>query len=551
MECIDRDPERIRRLRFLCIVIVSYSVKDWALFHQKLPPIIRNADSLTTLEYIDHGLFLHESLQLLTACVTTLEVSEHKPRLCVDIRVPLYGYARDRLLDINKKISMTEFRAAERLDDGFLPFLSRFHDLELLEIWPVNSDGFNGHGPGVCLGELPLRRLILHDIRQIASLPRQLLSVDVGYNETSISVLTNACWTAVCNLKCLSELGIQCLDIERMWDEEPFVFQSSNLHTLRGYLVAKTEEIVMDQIIQPIIKSCLCLTFIDLQVDVPLSSNFLALLLSTETLRDVKLRSDANSYSFRDISALHPLPNLESLQLPWPAAIGIPPNGLDDTEIDWRFTRDHSKDVMEPLPVDQCQRLAEKFPNLNEIVFRLDIEALCNAPRTSTGSDTATVAILRRNLSTYQISAFIEDESRCMQLCSAYATSFLRGIPEMAEGLPFMSLNLRLFLSQLRQRHDVTEEITNHLHSSPVAMAVLEVCGKDDEVQNMLQTPAGFKRLTFTPSLFSFISTDPRKPDLSKESDISWFIWDYCAEESHMAIEDKKTPALKSPSAFR
>jgi len=305
------------------------------------------------------------------------------------------------------------------------------------------------------LGHLPLQKLTLHETEQVASLPHQLQALNIGSDGTPI--LTNSVWAAACNLECLSKLEIECDDTEERQNEEPFVFKSSNLRTLSGSLAAKTEEILRHQIIQPILVSCHHLTSVNIHINSPLSSIFLAVLLSNESLTDVDISSAASPYTFHEFSALpKTLPNLESLQLPWPASIGIPTNDDEGMVMDWRYDRDCSQDVPERLMFDQCQRLASKFPKLNEIVFEIDAEALYNTYRMWGES-------FQHNMSfdpaidkschdqTFKMATFIDEESPCLNLCSVFVYSFADSNYTNQEGEPQMSMRLFLSLNKIRQ----------------------------------------------------------------------------------------------------
>lgn len=173
-------------------------------------------------------------------------------------------------------------------------------------------------------------------MRQVASLPRQLRVSHAGGVETESLVLTTKCWSAVCGLEYLGELHFVCTDIERMEQERTFSFKSRNLRQLSGILAAERTEaaertqIVLQQIIKPVLGSCQQLSSIDLHLKTDLSSELLSQLLSKQSLTDVKLNVDAVSYSFEDLSALpNSLPLLETLKLPWPTSIGFNTNDDD------------------------------------------------------------------------------------------------------------------------------------------------------------------------------------------------------------------------------
>ena len=427
-------------------------------FAERVHFIIRHASSLRKLVYIviDNDQSSNYSVRLLRTCIAALEWAETKPWLSIATRRPILGTPLgDLLLYINDKFSLTKLDVQSEgiHDNPLLEFLSRFHHLRKLEIWNFCSSDNNEHDMDRFLGHLPLRKLTLFDTEQVASLPHQLQVLNIGSDGSPI--LTNSVWTAACNLKCLSELDIQCDDTEETQNEEPFVFKSSNLQTLSGTLTAKTEEILINQIIQPILVNCHHLTSIDLLISSSLSTIFLSVLLSNESLMYVDITSTASPYTFQEFSALpKTLPNLESLQLPWPASIGVPTNDDEDTVMDWRYDRDRNQDLPDCLTYDQCQRLAEKFPKLNEIVFEMDAEVLDNTYQMWSESfednmplDPATVDIdkARRDQS-FKMTIFIDQESPCLDLCSVFVCSFGDSNYTDQDGYPQMSMTLYSFL---------------------------------------------------------------------------------------------------------
>ena len=432
-------------------------------FLERVDFIIRHASNLRTLDYIviDQEESSNYSVQLLMTCITALELSESKPELSIATRHPILGdYLADLLLYINDKFLLTRLDVVSKEihDSSLLEFLSRFHNLRLLEIWDFSSSGNNEYDMDPFLGHLPLLKLTLHEMEQVASLPHQLKVLNIGSDGTPL--LTNSVWTAACNLKCLSELNIECDDTEETQNEEPFVFKSSNLQTFSGTLTAKTEEILRHQIIQPILVSCHHLTSVNLYINSSLSSIFLAVLLSNESLITVEMSAAASPYTFQEFAALpKTLSNLENLQLPWPATIGVPTNDDEGMMMDWRYDRDRSQDVPERLSFDQCQHLAAKFPKLNEIVFEMDAEALYGIYQTWSESsqhdmslDSATVDIGKsRHDQSFKMAKFIDQESPCLNLCSVFVYSSKDNNYIDREGNSPMTMTLFLSLNQIRR----------------------------------------------------------------------------------------------------
>ena len=432
-------------------------------FPERVHFLIRHACGLRKLEYIviDQKSSSNYSVRLLRTWLAALEWSETKPQLSITTRRSILETPLgDLLLYINDKFSLTRLDVqSEGIDDNsLLEFLSRFHDLRRLEIWDFRSNDDNEHDMDRFLGQLPLRELTLHETKQVASLPHQLKILNIGSDGSPI--LTNSVWAATCNLKCLSELDIECDDIEETENEEPFVFKSSNLRILSGSLTAKTEEIIGLQIIQPILVSCHHLTSVSLHINSSLSTTFLTILLSNESLMEVDISSAASPYTFQEFSdLLKTLPNLESLQLPWPASVGIPTNGNEWMVMDWRYVRDHSQDVPERITFDQCQRLAAKFPKLNEIVFEMDTEALYDTYQTWSGSfqhdiplDPATVDLEKTRLDqSFKMTTFINEESPCLNLCSVFGCSLDDSNYTDQEEGPQILMTLSLSLTQIRR----------------------------------------------------------------------------------------------------
>ena len=193
------------------------------------------------------------------------------------------------------------------------------------------------------LRHLPLKELTIYESERFVSFPRQLQTLDIQLDSW---VLTDSIWTAARTLKHLSDLIIECSDIEEREDEQPLTFSSSDLRSIFLRISARTEEIIGRLIIQPIFTGSQNLTYVELYVNTSFSSNLLALVLSIETLVNVQITSSASPYTFLDLASLpKTLPNLETLRLPWPATIGIPTNDGDGTSMDWRYERDHSQDV--------------------------------------------------------------------------------------------------------------------------------------------------------------------------------------------------------------
>ena len=434
-------------------------------FPERVHFIIRHSCSLLRFEYIaiDNELSSNYSVRLLRTCITALEWSESKPQLSISTRRPILGKPLgDLLLYINDRFSVTRLDVqSEGIQDNLLlQFLAQFHDLQRLDVWNFRSNDDKEHDMDRFLGGLPLRKLTTRDTEQVASFPHQVQTLKIRHDG---EILTNSVWAATCNLKRLSELNIECEDIEDTdegQDEEPIIFKSSNLRTLSGSLTAKTEEILRQKIIQPIFASCRYLTSVELHITSSLSSIFLALLLSKKTLVNIDVSSSASPYTFQEFAVLPKiLPNLESLQLPWPASIGIPTNDDEGTVMDWRYERDRSQDVPDRLKFDQCQRLAEKYPKLKEIVFQIDTaEEACNSHWKWTEPvqhnmpfDAATVDVEEsRRAQSFKIAGFIDEGSPCLDICSVFLHYFDNNHTD-EDGEPQMSSTLFLSLDQIRK----------------------------------------------------------------------------------------------------
>jgi hypothetical protein len=402
-------------------------------FPERVHFIIRHATSLRKFDYIviDDDESSDYSVQILRTCLTALEWSGSKPRLSISTRRLILGEPlEDILLYINDRYSVTRLDVESEgiRNDLVLQFLARFRQLQHLCVWDFKSNDSSTHDMDRFLRHLSIETLTIYYMNQVASFPHQVRILDIHDN----SILTNSVWTATCNLKHLSELSIECRDLEERQDEQSFIFKSSDLRSLSGSLSTKTEAILRHQIIQPIFSSCQHLTTIELYISSSLSSVLLALLLSKDTLVDVDVSSPASPYTFQEFADLpKTLPNLRSLQLPWPASIGILTNDDDGTVMDWRYERDHSDDIPERLTFDQCQRLSAKYPNLDEIVFQIDSEEEThNAHWTWMHSrshffdmplDPAKVDVDKsRRIQTFKMTRFIDEESPCLNICSIF-----------------------------------------------------------------------------------------------------------------------------------
>ena len=344
-------------------------------FPERVHFILRHASRLRLLEYIviEDNKSSNYSVQVLRTCIAALEWLEIKPQLSISTRRSIFEEPlKDILLYIKDRFSVSRLDVQSEgiKDDLLLQFLAGFPELQQLGVWDFKSNDNNAHDMDRFLGHLPLRELTIYDVEQVRSFPHQVQILDIQHGDI---VLTNSVWAATCNLKHLSSINIECGDTEECSNEEPNIFKSSNLRSLSGNLTAETEDILRQQIIQPIFASCQFLTFVELHINSSLSSILLQLFLSKETLVNVDVSSIASPYTFEDMANLSKtLPHLESLQLPWPASIGIPTNNDEGMVMDWRDERDHSQDVPERLRFDQCQRIATKFPKLDEIVFQID-----------------------------------------------------------------------------------------------------------------------------------------------------------------------------------
>lgn len=436
-------------------------------FPERVHFIIRHAFNLRYFEYIaiDDDPSSNYSVRLLRTCITALEWSERKPTLSIITRRPILGNPLyDLLLYINERFSVTtlDVQSEGTQDNSLLQFLAGFHQVQHLVVWNFRFDE-SEHDMDRFLGHLSLHKLTVHDTEHVASFPHQLNALEIQHHGT---IHTNSVWAATCNLTRLTELYMDCEDTEEWRDEHPIIFKSANLQTLSGTLTARTEEILKNQIIQPIFTSCHQLTSLELYINSPLSSNFLALLLSKETLVDVELSSTASPYTFQEFVGLSKtLPNLERLRLPWPASIGIPTNDDEGTIMDWRYVRDNSQDIPERLTFEQCQILATKYPKLNEIVFEMNTEALCSRYWTWYGPlhdimpfNPANVEAdkIRRDQS-FKMATFVDEESPCMNICSVFVCPF-PGISSYAmDEEAGWELSMTLFLYLILVRRHATK----------------------------------------------------------------------------------------------
>jgi hypothetical protein len=430
-------------------------------FPERVHFIIRHAFNLRHFQYIaiDENPSSDYSVRLLRTCITALEWSENKPKLSIRTRRPILGTPlRDLLLYINDRFSVTllDVQSEGTQDNHLLEFLARFREQQELFVWDFRSTDNNEHDMDRFLLHLPLRKLSVYDTDQVASFPRQLRALEIYYG---VTIHTHSVWAATCNLTRLSELHMECRDTEELHDEDPFVFKSTNLRILSGTLAAKTEEILRKQIIEPIFASCQSLTSVSLRINSSLSSTMLTIFLSNETLVDIDLSSAASPYTFQEFAdRSKTLPNLELLQLPWPASIGVSTNDDDGTEMDWRHERDGSQDVPERLTFDQCQALAAKLPKLKEIVFEINTESMADAYLTWAGPihhimplDPRKVAVAKSGVEqSFKMVTFVDEESPCVNICSVFAYSCRRSIYN-GEEHEEMSMYLLLSLTQVRR----------------------------------------------------------------------------------------------------
>ena len=423
-------------------------------FPERIHFIIRHSHGLRVFKYIviDDDPPSDYSVQLLRTCIAALEWSGSKPSLSIATRRPILGEPlADLLLYINSKFALTRLDVlSEGTRDDLLQFLAQFRNLEKLQLWNFESNDHNEHDMDRFFRNLPLRILTLHEtMGHAASFPHQLEILNIGSGGT---FLTKNVWVATCNLTNLALINIECDDIEEASNEEQFVFRSSNLQTLSGSLTARTEAMLTRQIILPIYAACQHLTSLDLHINSALSSTFLTLLLSKETLVNVNLSSEASPYRFQDFLRVSKiLKNLRSLQLPWPATIGCSTNDAEGLVMDWRFVRDHSQDVPERLTFDRCQELVKTFPNLNMIEFEMDTEQeACSKYWTSVESiedhmQLDGIDIKLHHATSFKMATFIDSESLCLNLCSELVC--FPGSGDDTGGGPHQLASMRLILS--------------------------------------------------------------------------------------------------------
>lgn len=376
-------------------------------------------------------------------------------------------YRGELLLYINDKFRVTEIDIlSEGTHDMLLEFLAEFRHLRHLALWNLGSVDGNENDMDRFLGHLPLRELTLHDSIQVGSFPHQLQALNVDATGTA---LTDNVWGAICELTNLSQIDIECDDIEERIDEEPYIFKSSNLQMLSGVIIGKTEEVLIRQIIQPIYASCQHLTTIELNISLPLSSNTLGLFLSKETLVSVLLSTAASPYTFQEFAGLPKiLPTLKTLLLPWPAAINIAAAADEEgSAVDWRYERDSSQDIPERLKFDHCQHLAAKFPKLNTILFTIDVAEDACETTYPTWSESVqhdvpfNPAIVGdidqpRRAQSFKMDTLIDSGSPCLNVCSEFKCSFESDNDTNEEGNPRMIMTFFLYLNQVR-RHAGTQ----------------------------------------------------------------------------------------------
>jgi hypothetical protein len=116
------------------------------------------------------------------------------------------------------------------------------------------------------LRHLPLKGLRIHDSERFVSLPRQVQTLDIQLDDL---ILTDSIWTAACNLRHLSDLNIECANVEEREereDEQPLTFSSSDLLSVSLRQSAGAEEIIRRQIMQPICTGSQHLTYVKLYV---------------------------------------------------------------------------------------------------------------------------------------------------------------------------------------------------------------------------------------------------------------------------------------------
>jgi hypothetical protein len=332
--------------------------------------VLRHASNLHHIEFVLDNELNPETLSSALKFLTRLN---RTPRVSFDRRPNTDGEhpALDVVIQQFKdKLTIVELDAKASPAD--LQYVAGFHQLERLNVYSTSEF----HDLRSFLNGIPLIKLTaaVQANHLISSLPSKLRILRLYLFH---STLFHETWSAVCGLKPLEELIIRCAGVE-LEDGPPCRFNSSNLRTFELSVNKYIDVNLARQILSPVLENS-SPSVVRVNLDT-LESAVLPPIFTSYALSSLVISSNSpfhksNAYTFEDLLAgVKNALRLQNAQLPWPT-------GKGEGETTQRLSYTHA------------QELANAWPNLDEIEFRLSTCLNQNKYSSWSGFDSFTLKI--------------------------------------------------------------------------------------------------------------------------------------------------------------
>ena len=437
-------------------------------FETRLEYVLRHASNLHDIEFVlDDELNpdnLFSALKSLTRLTRTPRVSfDRRPN--TDGEHPALGRV---IQQFKNKLTIVKLDAKASPAD--LQYVAGFHQLERLNVYATSEF----RGLRRFLNGIPLIKLtvVVQGDDLISSLPPKLRILRLYLFG---STMFHETWSAVCGLKHLEELIIRCSGVE-LEDGPPCRFNSSNLRTFELSVDNTSDVDLARQILSPVLENS-SPSVVEVDLDNLESAVLPPIFTKSYALSSLVISSDShtydefNSYTFEDLLAgVKNAPRLENAQLPWPTV-----NGEGETTPRLSYTH--------------AQELANAWPNLDEIEFRLSPCLNQNQYSSWSGFDSFTLKIPENMpfdrqklqfpfwrlshwalLQSFKMDKFMDDASPCLNLCTLFFKFGDENYPDTTPGDGGQNISVFLSLKQVR-RH------AGHLYSFCLNKAESS-CGK-------------------------------------------------------------------------
>ena len=415
--------------------------------------VLRHASNLHDIEFV-----LYDELnpETLSSALKSLTRLTRTPRVSFDRRPNTDGEhpaLGDTIQQFKDKLTIVKLDAKASPAD--LQYVAGFHQLERLNVYSTSEF----HDLRRFLNGIPLIKLtvVVQADHLISSLPPKLRILRLYlFNST----LFHTTWSAVCGLKHLEELIIRCAGVEeQVEDGPPCRFNSSNLRTFEFSVDTPIDTNLARQILSPVLENSspsvveVELNNLESAVLHPIFTRSYAL-SSLVIYFNSHIYDKSNSYTFENLLAgVKNAPRLRNALLPWPMGNG-------EGEITQRLSYTHA------------QELANAWPNLEEIEFRLSPCLNQNKYSSWSGFDSFTLKIPKNMpfdlqklqfpfwrlshwalLQSFKMDKFIDDASPCLNLCTLF---FQFGDENYPDTTPGYRQNISVFLSlkQVRRHAD-------------------------------------------------------------------------------------------------